>query len=294
MRRLTGLLLIIRALAPILMVIVIVLTLSGLTSALQQVVDARAASIRTEVATLQAAIDSAKAQFETFKTQAEALGVRLRAFRLPNILPNLPLNISFPRLDIPDFNIQIPTGVNVTWTNGSATASEWIDGTCHDVVTHLPWPLSAIVETVCDAGSWVTRTVNFQYPSGVTFRFGNFRINFPAIPQFTIPMPDVFGLIRDAVGSLFGGVRDIFRAFDRATAAIRVAGDAVRDLGDGLTQAYDTTRGLLTSILAVLTRWGSVIALVLVIAAAVVVLTTFTVMLDDFTRGWRLLFGKGA
>ena len=65
---------------------------------------ARAASVREEVAALQASIDSAKSQFEAFKTQAEALGARLRAFRLPDILPNLPLNIAFPRIDrrVPD------------------------------------------------------------------------------------------------------------------------------------------------------------------------------------------------
>lgn len=293
MRRLTGLLLILRALAPILMVIVIVLTLSGLTAALQRVVDARAASVRAEVAALQESIDVAKAHFEAFKTQAEALGARLRAFRLPDILPDLPLNISFPRIDIPDFNIRIPTGVRVTWSNGSATASEWIDGACHDVVTWLPWPLDSIVETVCDAGSWVTRTVNFQYPSGVSFTFGNFRINFPAIPQITIPLPDVFGLIRDAIGNLFGGVRDIFRAFDSAAAALQTAGDAVRVLASGLSTAYDTTRGLLTTILAWLTHWGTLIVVVLVIVVGLVVFSTFATMLDDFTRGWRLLFGRG-
>ena len=293
MRRLIGLLLIIRALAPILMVIVIILTLGGLTGPLQRVVDSRATSIRAEVASLQTTIDTARSQFESFKTQAEALGARLRAFRLPDILPDLPLDISLPGIDIPDFTIPMPTGVDITWTSTSATVSEWIDGTCHDVVTHLPWPLDAIVETVCNAGKWVTRTVNFQYPSDVNFSFGDFRINFPAIPQITIPMPDVFGLIRDAVGSLFGGVQSIFRAFDRTAAAIRAAGDSVSVLADGISAAYDTTRGLLTSVLAWLTRWGTVIVVVLVIVAGLVVLTTFTTMLDDFTRGWRLLQGRG-
>ncbi len=280
MRRLLGLLLIVRALAPVLMVLVLVWGLGDMIGDLRAALVGPVAEIHAQVETARAAVETAKQQFETVRADITALLDNLRRFHVPDFLPDLPDNLTFPRIDIPDFDIPIPTGVDVTWSDLTATISDWIPDDCPD------W-----IDWLCEAGRWVTRVVTIPYPSDVDFSFSDFRVRFPNIPTIRIPMPDVFGAIRDGLGGLFSGFGDLFGEFDAAFARLRDLGDSLRALPDTLNEAWGQARALYGGVQDVLVRWGVAIAAALVIIGVLMAIYYVVPFLDDFTRGWRMLFG---
>jgi DNA anti-recombination protein RmuC len=92
-RRLSGLLLIIRALAPFLMVLALYWGYSRIAADIQAAL-APMQKIDSEVAALGETIDSARQQFDSAREDVEAAVAQVQSFSVPDFLPDLPNNLN--------------------------------------------------------------------------------------------------------------------------------------------------------------------------------------------------------
>ncbi|MBZ0303942.1 MAG: hypothetical protein K8J31_29660, partial [Anaerolineae bacterium] len=129
MRRLTGLLLIVRTLAPVLAVLILYW---GYTRIIDdfQIAMRPIQSIENEMSALGATIDSAREQFDAAREQVENAVQVVQGFRVPDILPNLSANLSIPSIEIPSISVPVLPTVSVRFSSATGSVSRTIEGAC--------------------------------------------------------------------------------------------------------------------------------------------------------------------
>lgn len=281
MRRLLGLLLVIRAFAPVLAILVILWGIGQMTADFQRVVNPRVERIETELADLEKKLQHAQAEFETARTHITAALEALQAFQIPDLLPNFPDSIALPRITIPDPSIRVPNSVSIEWSNFSYVVEDWVPNDC------------GFLDFLCDAGDWVLETVTrvASYPSDINIGTRRLTLTIPDLPNLSIPMPDVLLDLRDGLASVFDELFGIFDIFDGTLASLRALGDTLQVVPDTITAIGDGFSAAFDSVGRLATRWGGLLLIVLVLLGSLVAVNIIVPMLDDLTRGLRMLFG---
>lgn len=257
MRRLLGLLLILRALAPILALLVVVGGVSRVAGDFQVAWEAPLDNLETELAQLSSTFETAKQQFEIAKQDIDAVRAQLRAFQIPNLLPNLPLNITFPSVNIPDLTVAVPTGLSVQWSRISIP----FDG-------------------------------SIGYPSGISISTTNLSLSIPDLSGFSVPFPGFFNDIRNGLNNLFSEFFDIFNLFDDALTALNELGESLAGLPDNFNRLVSEGQQLVSGLQALLAKWSGLLALTLLLTLALIVISFGVTFLELFGRGLRLLFER--
>ena len=255
-RRLSGLLLMLRALAPVLIVLIIGVTLSVILSDVQAAAEKPIQNIRTEIGEIRGTVDEIRADIETVNNEITALVGDLTDFDLPNLIPNIPGNLSFPSLDIPSVSIPIPT-VSVRTSN------------------------------------FTVGNLTLSYPSGLTIGSRNFSLNIPDIPGFSVPLPGL-GQLDDALRNALSPLTDIFDTFKQAFSSIGTLNNTLQLIPDHFTTIADEGEQLMLNLWRTVLGWGQTLLLVIVILLALVVIFFGVGLLDDLTRGWHMLLGHPA
>ena len=285
MRRLSGLLLIIRALAPVLAVLTLYWGVTQVAGSFRGVL-APVRAMEAEVAALGETIDTARQQFDEARGDVEATMAALPSFRVPDLLPNLPSNLSIPALNIPNLTVPIVPTINVQFTNATASVSRVIDGACRTVFDFF-----GIGNLVCDPAKTVFDSLSFSYPSRISFGTRNYVINFPRIPGFTIPMPSFFNTLSDGLKAIFQPIDSIFDQFDSIFAQANALGQKVSDLPDNLSGIASAGQQLFADLQRVGLQRGGLVTLAAIALGVLAVIYVVAGTLDDFFRGLRLLFG---
>jgi hypothetical protein len=255
-RRLMGLLLILRGLAPLLIVLVIGIAGAALYNDLRAVVAPPLQTIESEIQTVRDEFDTARGHLEDTVGEITSLVRTLQDFRLPDLLPDIPDNISIPRLTIPAFNVPLPD------------------------VTSLDFTMCSL-----DAG-----IADIPYPCGVSMGTFNFSLDIPDLPSFNLPLPGL-GQLDDVLRDAFSPIADIFDAFRPFFDGLGELVDSLRVIPESVNRIVEEGRGLLSDTRQLFVQWGQTLLIALIVLAVLVVIYFATPMLDSLRRGWRMLRG---
>jgi hypothetical protein len=282
MRRLLGLLLIIRALAPALAVLVMVWGVNRVASDFQAAVAAPISSLENEFDALSATFETAKQQFEIAKQDIDAVLAQLRAFQLPNLLPTLPTNFTFPAITIPDLTVAIPSSISVQWSSVSFDVTEVIPRDC------------GIFDFACDALGDIINVITqtIQYPSGISISTQNLTLAVPDLPSFNVPFPGFFNDLRNGLNDLFSEFFDIFNVFDDALVALNELGESLQTLPDRFNGLVSEGQQLVNGLQTLLAKWSGVLTIALLLIVGLIVISFGVTFLELFGRGLTLLFER--
>lgn len=285
MRRLTGLLLIVRAFAPLLMVLTIYWGYTQVAASFRAAM-APAQAIEQEIAALGAAIENARGYFDTARVNAEAAIATIQNFSVPNLLPNLTASLTIPSLSIPSVTVPIVPTLNVVWSSATGSVSRTIDGACRTVFDFF-----GIGSLVCDPVKTVTESLSFQYPSNLQFGTTNYTINFPNIPSFTIPTPPFFGTIASQLEGVFSAFDGIFGIFDETLTRFNTLGLNVRAIPERISAIGDAGQQMINNLSAVVSARAGLVSAALLATAVLLFIYFSAGFIRDVVRGLRLLFG---
>src|SRR5262245_3465213 len=109
MSRLIGLLLLIRALSPILILLIFAIAIMVILGDLRAAVDPPIQNMKTEFDQIRTTVEDVRQDFEAVTTEVAAVVSALQSFSLPNLIPNIPDFFTIPSLDIPDVTVPVPT-----------------------------------------------------------------------------------------------------------------------------------------------------------------------------------------
>jgi hypothetical protein len=213
-------------------------------------------SIQAEIGDIRETVDTIREDIETVNGDITALVDDLSGFNLPNLIPNIPGNLSFPGFDLPSVSIPIPT-VSVR------------------------------------TSSFSVGNLTLSYPSGLTIGSRSYSLNLPNLPGFSVPLPGL-GQLDDALRDALSPITDIFDAFQKAFSSIGTLNSTLQRVPDHVTAIADEGEQLMVNLWGVFARSSQTIVLVLVVLLALVIIFFGVGMLDDLTRGWHLLLGRPA
>lgn len=279
MRRLLGLLLILRAFAPIIAVIVVLWVGSRLVDSLQAAVDDPIRQIEAEAAAISARFETAQAEFEALVEDISTLVGRLQAFNVPDLLPDLPSHIMFPQIPFPDPSVPVPT-VTVVWSTVSFDVQEWVPQDCG--------PL----DFLCDAAELVLTTITktITYPSSISIGTRNVTLTVPDIPSFAVPLPPLFNDIANGLEGLFSGFKNLFNVFDAAFNSISSLISRLQALPESLSGVATQVQDLVNTLKTLSIKWGGLAAVTGIILLVLLVVSYGVTFIDDLSRGWRMVF----
>ena len=255
-RRLMGLLLVLRGLAPILVVLVIGVAGVALYNDLRAVVAPPLHNLETEIQTVRDQFETVRTHLETTVSEVTGLVSTLQGFQLPNLVPNIPDNIAIPHITIPAINVPLPD------------------------ITSLSFSMCSL-----DAG-----IANIPYPCGVSMGNYNFSLDIPDLPSFNLPLPGL-GQLDDVLSAAFSPIADIFDLFRPFFGSLSAVIDSLQAIPDTVGQIVDEGRGLLSDTRQLFVQWGQTLLIALLILGVLVVIYFAVPMLDSLRRGWRMLRG---
>ena len=251
--RISGLLLILRALAPVLIVLIIGGTLAIVLGDVRAAVDAPLETIGSEIEEVRSTVDSVSDDIGAVSAQVSSLVGALNGMNIPNLIPNIPANLQFPSFNPPAINIPVPT---VSMRTSSTTI----------------------------AG------VTLTYPSGLNIGSTSFGLDIPDLGSFSVPLPGL-SQVDDLLRSALSGVNDVFGSFRTTFSSVGELVGTLQLVPDHMTAIADQGEQLANNLRAVVTRWGETLLLVMVILLVLVIIYIGVPVLDDLTRGWRMLRG---
>jgi hypothetical protein len=251
--RLSGLLLILRALAPVLIVLIIGGTLAIVLADVRAAVDEPLERIGGEIQAVRSTVDAARDDIEAVNEQVITLVSALTGLNIPNLIPNIPANLTFPTLNPPAINIPVPT-------------------------------VSMRTTTTTIAG------VSITYPSGLNIGSSSYSLDIPDIGGFPVPLPGL-SQVDDTLRSALSGVNSVFGSFHTAFSSVSQLVDTLQLVPDHMNTIAAQGEQLAANLRAVVMRWGETLLLVTVILLALVIIYFGVAVLDDLTRGWRMLRG---
>lgn len=274
-QRFLGLMLIVRALSPVLVIVIVAVLGSIIIQDLLAVLDEPVRRIDAEFREIQSVVERARREVGTLTRTITTVVNNLRSFRLPNLIPDLPASLTIPQINLGSVAIPIPE-ISVIWSNSptirypSSLGFSWSSG------------LSV---------NWSDFSI--RYPSSISVRTTSYGFNLPNIPQMSLPLPglrEVSDLLRGA----FGSITNVFDGFDEAFASISSLGGSLHTLTESFNTVVSESKTALTSMRDTVLRWGSLLGaagIALLLLAAVYFVVP---CIDDFRRGWRLLRGLPA
>ncbi len=251
--RLSGLLLLLRALTPVLIVLILGGTLAIVLADVRAAVDAPLELIGGEIEEVRTTVGAVSDDIAAVSEQVTTLVGVLDGFNIPNLIPNIPTNLTFPTLDPPAINIPVPTV-------SMQTSSTNIAG------------------------------VSITYPSGLTIGSTSFSLNIPNIGGFPVPLPGLSD-VDDALRNALSGVTGVFDSFRTAFGSVGALVGTLQLVPDHMTTITEQGEQLAANLRAVITRWGETLLLVTVILLVLVIIYFGVPVLDDLTRGLRMLRG---
>lgn len=285
MRRLLGLFLLMRAFAPLLMVLTIYWGYNQINVSFRAALHPLS-SIQSEITALSETIETARTQFDTARADAEAAIATIQAFSVPNLLPDLSNLLTIPALPLPDRIVPIVPTVTVVFSNTTGSISRTIEGACRTVFDFL-----GIGELVCDPVRTVTESINIRYPSGLTFGTTNFTIDFPNIPSFNIPIPSELSTLTTGLESVFASFDTIFGVFDQTLVRINTLGLEVRELPESISSIAQSSKQLVDGVRGAIAERFGLVRLALLGVLVLLVIYASTGFVQQVQRGLRLLFG---
>ena len=285
MRRLSGLLLIVQAFAPLLMVLTIYWGYTRMIESFRAALSP-VQSIQTEIAEFGETVETARTQFENARTNAEAAIAAIQGFSVPNLLPNLSNLVSIPTIPIPDLHIPIVPTVTVNFSDTTGSISRTIEGACRTVFDFF-----GIGDLVCDAARTVTESINIRYPSGLTFGTTSYTIDFPDIPSFNIPIPPLLNTITSGLEGVFAEFDNIFGVFDQTLARINALGQEISTLPENFNTITQSSQQIINNLRGVIAERASLVGFALVVVLILLVIYISTGFVQQVLHGLRLLFG---
>jgi len=253
MKRLLGLLLIVRALAPLLIVVVIAVALNVVIQDIHRVLDKPIQTIQTEMVGVKTAVDGVKGDIGAVGRDVTTVVNRLQGFSIPNLIPNIPNSIRIPRLQMPALSVPVPTDVQIQTSS-------------------------------------VNIGVTITYPSGITIRPRNIPIGIPDIPNIDIPVPGLSSLA-DALRNALAPITDVFKDFNKAFGSFNKLNQTLQPLPDHLNAIVNQGQSMLTGLQQVVARWEGTLVIVVAVLLILVVIYFAVPSIADFNRGLRMLRG---
>lgn len=279
MKRVLGLLLIIRALTPLLAILVILWGAGQIVADFHAAIDPPVRALQSEFETVSSTIETAQEQFETAKEDVTTLVSRLRAFSIPNLLPNLPLNLTFPAIPIPDLSFNRPDSVSITWSTASFQVPVDCGGGIGD----------AICGVIGDAVKFVTKS--FAYPSRVSINTVPITITLPDVPAIPFPIPPIFNTIASGLRGMFSGFDTLFDDFRTAFDSFTTLGDHLQPIPEQVAIITQEGQALVDGLTTAVQNWSGLLAVMGGLIVLVVVVGTLMTSLDNLRRGLSLLLG---
>lgn len=278
MKRLLGLLLIIRGLTPILAPLLVVYVVFGLLYDLRGAIGSPLTRIQAELVKIEESYQAAEAQWQVVQNDIGELSALIETFRVPDLVPDLPDNLMVP-LHIPDAAVPVPTGVDVRFGNVGIDRTE-VENVCRNL-----GPFSSFCE---DVTTTVTDLV--QYPNDVAISSGNFNIDMPSV-DLALPV----GSLRDAfrpLEALFRDIQTVFNSLDLVVKGFRDLQQELQTLPALLQNLTQSAEELLNHFFAILLNFGGWRLLVLAGAALLVLISLGTILTADLRNGFQLLVEK--
>jgi hypothetical protein len=268
MSRLLGLLIILRALAPILLVALIVLTVNNVVADLRLAVEEPLDRINDQAEVLRGTFDEAKTAYQQVETRVTTVVNSIR--QLPNLIPDISAIITIPAITLPDPVIPLPTFQVTNFT--------------------LRYPSGINFSSVTILGFSVPSGLNITWSNvsipTITTGVNNFRIDLPNIPAFNVPIPGL-DIIEAALGEVTGVFDDVSNAFKEVTDL----GTILNVVPDEFNQLIADGNQLVRSVREVGVRWESNVRTVILAAVILFVVIYVTSFLEALDRGWRMLLG---
>ena len=272
MRRIQGLLLIVRALTPIIIILLIAGLAMTFVRDLSASLEAPIQAISDEVEVVETALADAQEDFLAVQTTVGKLVEDLEDFTIPNPLATLSTNLTIPSINIPDLPpIPIPD-VDVSWRTRSI---------------RYPSGLSFSFTSGLDI-TWSNFSVT--YPRSISVTTDNLNLSIPDIPSFNVNIPGL-GLLRTAVGNIIDEVTSIFDVFDPALTAINDLTKTLQVLPDSVDTIITATQTAAGNAGQTVAHWSNLILLVTGIILLLVLNYIFTGMLQDLQQGWAMIRG---
>lgn len=257
MRRIIGLLLIIRAITPLLIVLSLCLTFAIILGDLQAAIDAPIQGIQKEITTVQTALGEAEADITEVVEAASTAVDTLTSFNPLALIPNIPSSISIPNLSLPDLNIPVPTA-SIIWDEFDPVVLPPID-----------------------------------YPSGLNIGTTTATVSFSNITNTVLSITGLSSL-DNTLNNALSGITGMFDEFQSAFDSIGALSTTLQTLPASFQTIVTESGNLLSNVRQVFVDSGGTLVLVFIVLLALVLIYFAVPMLDDFTRGWRMLRGLPA
>lgn len=262
--RLLGLLLIIRGLSPLLVVGVIAVTGALLVNDVQ-------AALQEPVAAIRAELDQVTATVENIRGQVDVASQR-----------------------ITQVTHQVTSFVTTAGSNIDAIVTQFRNllTPINDAIAGVRSALNVVksgLDGFISAANTVVQALNFGCP---TLRPC---IQLPTIPRLELPnlLPDIEPLAA-AVRSAFAPLQQIFVDFQPAVESIRQLSVALQGVPDTFRRIGAYGQQLIDGVNSAVTEWGTILAIVVVILIALTINYFAVPLVDNVTRGWRMLRGQPA
>jgi hypothetical protein len=264
LNRLFGLMLIIRGLSPLLVVGVIAITGALMVNDVQSALREPVAAIRTE-------LDQVSATVGTIRGQVDVASQRITAV-----------------------TNQVTTFVGSVGNNINSIVTQFRNllTPINDAIAGVRSALNIIksgLDGFINAANSIVQILNVGCP---TLRPC---IQLPTIPTLQLPnlLPDIEPLAA-AVRSAFAPLQQIFIDFQPAVDSIRQLSVALQSVPAAFARIGQYGQQLVSGVESAVADWGTILIIVVVILL-VLTLNYFAVpLVDNVTRGWRLLRGLPA
>lgn len=286
MRRLIGVLLIVRGFSPILLVLVVVWALGQMLADLNIAIGTPITNIQAEIDVLETDIAVVYTHFQAVEANINEIQEILESMDLANLLPDFSRlgvfdDLNLNGISINSFTIPIPDDVDVTWKTASVNV-QVVEEVLEDC---------GIFQFACDGISTVIRTVTrtVSYPE-ITVSTSNFRVNVPALPSIpTIPFPSVFEDIANELISMFDVFTDIFTTLDPIFDSFTTLGTTLEELPNDLSGIIQESENLFNTLKSFFTKWSSVIVVALVLIGILFAINFIVPLLGDIRRGLKIV-----
>ncbi len=267
LRRLFGLMLIVRGLSPLLVVIVIAVTGSLIIGDVQAAMQAPVQAIENEINTIKASFDTIRTNIDTVRQQAATVVSQVQSFAA-----GVAGTINTVTQQIGSFTQPINNAIS------------GLQSTLNTIRSGLQGFINAAnsVLSVLRSGCRIIPGCP-SLPS------------IPSIPNLNLPnlVPNLTPLI-NAMSSILSPLQSIFNDFAPAVDSIRQLGAALQTLPDKFNTIIARGGEVLNGLRSVVARWGSIFTVVIIILAVLTVIYFGVPVIDNISRGWRLLRGLPA
>lgn len=256
-RRLLGILYLIRALTPFVVIAAIAIGGVYIINELQTTLAPPIQELGNAVNELETEARAIQGELKQVSQDLTKVADTLEDFtEIPDLIPNIPSSINMPRLDIPNVNV--------------------------------PLPQPEVKFTEIDLG--VTK---IDYPSDIDFSNSTFNMDIPAIPPFEVPVPGL-GELDDRLGQALKPVTSIFAEFNKVFAGANRLKSELEKAAESANKIVSQGEVLLTSIQEILAKQRGRLMFALVLLVLLSANYFLLPAINDFRKGLLLLRGLPA